>query len=156
MRTGKDSVFDWFATILAYLDKWRKIILRFREINFRRVRGRGSDWFNIRAGCRRVGNSGDLNCSIGRCLWANIMMMALLIAVGTENRISTLIYQCNGLLVVPPRLLVYLWMMCWGEIRRRMRNIYVCKETFNAMVKHAAEKILAKFKVKVTPNKMFW
>ena len=39
MRTGKDSVFDWFTTILAYLDKWWKIILRFREIYFRRVRG---------------------------------------------------------------------------------------------------------------------
>ena len=156
MRTGKDSVFDWFTTILAYLDEWWKIILRFREINFRRVRGWGSNWFDVWTRDGRVGNCGDLDCNFCRCLWANIVMMPFLIAVGAENRISALIYQCDGLLVVLSRLFVSLWMMCWREIRGSMGNVYICKKTFDAMVKDAAKKILAKFKVEMTSHKMFW
>ena len=47
-------------------------------------------------------------------------------------------------------------MMCWREIRGSMGNVYIRKKTFNTMIKHAAEKMLAKFEIKVTPNKVFW
>ena len=129
--------------------------MRFREIDFRRVRGWRSNRFDVWTGDGRVGDCGDLDCNFCRCLWANIVMMPFLIAVGTENRISALIYQCNGLLVVPSRLFVSLWMMCRREIRGSMGNVYIRKKTFNTMIKHAAEKILAKFKIKVTPNEVF-
>ena len=155
MRTGKDSVFDWFTTILAYLDERWKIVLRFREINFRRVRGWGSNWFDVWTRDGRVGNCGDLDCSFCRCLWANVIMMPFLVAMGTKNWVPTLIHQCDGLLVVPSGLAVSLRMMCWGKIRGSMRDIYVGKETFNAMVKHTADEMLAKFEIEMTANKVF-